>query len=233
MFTKSAPYYDLLYQSTDYAEDARLLTALIEGAVRDARTLLDVACGPHAHAPHLRDRFAVDGVDINPAFLETARACNPKGRYTHADMRDFDLGTRYDAVVCLSSSIGYVDSVEALNRTLGCFARHVKPGGVVIVEPWFTPERWTAGHVSMRTAEDEHVKIARVNITVQEGHKSPIRFHYMVATPEGVETFWEDHDMTLFTPEEMRGAFEQAGLAVQEAQTWSRDRGLYVGRAPD
>jgi hypothetical protein len=38
-------------------------------------------------------------------------------------------------------------------------------------------------------------------------------FHYLVATSEGVEHFTEHHELGLFTEEEYRAAFMQAGLA--------------------
>ena len=55
-------------------------------------------------------------------------------------MTDFDLATTYDAVTCLFSAIGYVRTVDRMNRAVACMARHVKPGGVLIVEPWITPD---------------------------------------------------------------------------------------------
>jgi trans-aconitate methyltransferase len=232
MFTKSVHLYELLYSSKDYEGEANALTRIIRDVCPTASTLLDVACGPHEHVRFLTKDFSVDGLDLNTDLLELAKPKNPIGTYTQGDMRAFGLDQKYDAVACLFSSIGYVANVEELNATVACFAAHTKPGGAVIVEPWFTPERWTAGHVTMRTAQNEHMSIARSNITVQKGNKSPIRFHYMVATPDGVDTFTEDHDMTLFTPDEMRSAFSKAGLNLRDMEGWPCDRGIYVGEVP-
>ena len=57
-------------------------------------------------------------------------------------MTGFDLGTTYDAVTCLFGAIGYVRTVDRMNRAVACMARHVKPGGVLIVDPWITPDAW-------------------------------------------------------------------------------------------
>ncbi len=62
-------------------------------------------------------------------------------------MTEFDLATTYDAVTCLFSAIGYVRTVDRMNRAVACMARHVKPGGVLIVEPWITPEDWKPGNI--------------------------------------------------------------------------------------
>jgi hypothetical protein len=41
---------------------------------------------------------------------------------------------------------------EQLKRTLVCMARHVRPGGVLLIEPWFTPDSWRAGSVFAHAA---------------------------------------------------------------------------------
>jgi hypothetical protein len=58
-----------------------------------------------------------------------------------------------------------------------------------------------------------------------------VHFHYLVGTPEGVEHLTEDHELGLFTVEEMLGFFEQAGLAVHYDPEGIFGRGLYVARA--
>ena len=57
-------------------------------------------------------------------------------------MDDFDLGERFDVVVCLFSAIGYT---KHLDRANGAMARHVAAGGVLIVEPWFSRDEWKPG----------------------------------------------------------------------------------------
>jgi SAM-dependent methyltransferase len=53
-----------------------------------------------------------------------------------ADPADFNLGLTFDAVVCLFSAIGYVVTVKRLHSALAAMARHLRPGGVLLVEPW-------------------------------------------------------------------------------------------------
>jgi len=144
-FVESAALYDAIYHFKDYARECERLRGLIGEAVPDARTILDVACGTGEHAKFLQAHYAVDGVDINQDYLRAARVKNPSGSYIHADMTDFDLGRTYDVVTCLFSAIGYVGTVERLARAIASMARHVRPGAVLIVEPWFTPEQWHPG----------------------------------------------------------------------------------------
>jgi ubiquinone/menaquinone biosynthesis C-methylase UbiE len=79
VFIESAELYDAIYQFKNYARECDRLRALIDEAVPAARTILDVACGTGEHARFLKERFAVDGVEINENYLRAARQKNPAG----------------------------------------------------------------------------------------------------------------------------------------------------------
>jgi predicted TPR repeat methyltransferase len=89
-----------------------LVSALIRRHQPRARTLLDVACGTGRHLEHLRREFDCQGLDLDEGLLAVAAGRLPGTRLTRADMTDFALGRRFDAVICLFSSIGYLATVE-------------------------------------------------------------------------------------------------------------------------
>jgi hypothetical protein len=113
-----------------------------------------------------------------------------------------NLGRRFDAVVCLFSSIGYVATLEKLRVTARTFTRHVEPGGVVVVEPWLTPDAFRPGHVQALLAEASALKVARMSSSDLRADRWVLNFHYLVGTPEGVEHFTEQHHLGLFTNED-------------------------------
>ena len=148
-------------------------------------------------------------------------------------MLDFELGRRFDAVTCMFSSIGYVDGVEELRRALVAMARHLEPGGVLVVEPWLSPDRIQLPHVGAVFVDEPELKIARINAVEVEGSRSILELHYLVGRPDGVEHFTERHELSLFEDEEMLSAFRTAGLAVEhDPEGGPMGRGLYVGVAP-
>jgi SAM-dependent methyltransferase len=231
MFARSARYYDKIYAFKDYPAEVERIVALVERHLRSGgRRLLDVACGTGAHVEHLKAHFAVEGLDLSPELLALARRRNPKVVFHQADMIDFALDRRFDVVTCLFSSIGYVRTVENLRRAVGCMARHTEPGGVVLVEPWFTPSAWQSGTVHALLVDEPALKVARVNTSFAEGRLSYFDFHYLIGTPEGTEHFVEHHELGLFGEEEMVEAFEAAGLEVAYDPEGLTGRGLYVGR---
>ena len=236
MFNESAELYDAVYFSfKDYVAEAAIIADHIRTAHRDAHTVLDVACGTGEHARLLTTThgFKVDGIDLNTEFLRLARIKNPGGRFYEADMRDFTLPDRYDAVICMFSSIGYVKTLPEMERALRCFRKHLAPNGVVIVEPWFPPEVMKSGQHSVRAATAEGVKVERSGSVTVDGRMSWIRFDYTIEEGGEVRRTTEIHELGLFTVDESLAAFDAAGLTAEHHAPSSTNRGLYVARAAD
>ena len=233
MFTASAPLYDLIYSSfKDYEAESATVAELLRRSAPGARSILDVACGTGEHARFLADRhgYDVDGLDLDPAFVRIARAKLGRGTIHEADMVRFGLGRRYDVVLCLFSSIGYVKTLDNVRAALAAFRKHLAPGGVVIVEPWFTPGQLTAGRVSARVVESADVSVCRMTYTQIEGAISRLKFEYLIGTSDGIQHASEVHELGLFTRDEMEDAFRAAGLEPEFDDEGLFGRGLYVAR---
>ncbi|MGH2559774.1 MAG: class I SAM-dependent methyltransferase [Thermomicrobiales bacterium] len=235
MFTNSAEVYDAIYEAImDFAAGADRIHSLIaEHKETTGVTLLDVACGTGAYLTHLRGRYLVEGLDLDPGMLDVARRKHPDLTFHEADMADFDLARRFDALICLGSAIGYVGTIPRLQQTLQTFARHLLPGGVLIVERWFTPDEWMPGHQATTLVEQPELKIARMSVSALDGRLAIMDMHYLVASPRGIEHLSERHEMALFTRDEYLAAFRAAGLdVVDEPPSFLPGRKLYVAVAP-
>jgi SAM-dependent methyltransferase len=233
MFTASATFYDLLYSTIkDYQADTTQITALLRQLNPGCRTILDVACGTGEHARRLAaEGFEVDGLDLDPAFIRIAAGKHPAGRFFQADMSDFYLSRRYDAVLCLFSSIGYLKTLDRVRRAFGCLRDHLAPNGVVMVEPWFLPGALDPARVVRQTAEANGVRVFRVSHVEIEGTLSRINFDYEITDATGTRHATETHELGLFTPAELLRTFAEAGLQADHDPKGLTDRGLYVARA--
>jgi SAM-dependent methyltransferase len=234
MFTETTALYDIIYSTfKDYDAESAKIAALLERERPGCRTVLDVACGTGEHARLLAERqgLAVDGIDLEPAFVEIAQRKNPTGRFVVSDMRDFHLPGRYDAVICLFSSIGYLRTMDRVREALACFREHLAPGGVVVVEPWFGPGILQDGYVGTNVGERDGVHVERTSRTEVDGLLSRLHFDYDITDASGTRHASEVHELGLFTPDEMRAAFEANGLTAAYDPVGLIGRGL-PGRSP-
>ncbi len=232
MFSKSANYYDEIYASMgkNYAAEARKVNKFVKRHKKSAGiSLLDVACGTGLHASFLSQRYRVEGLDLDREMLKAARRNYPGLRFHQGDMTDFDLGREFDVVTCLFSSIGYVKTKARLRQAIQTMVRHLVPGGVLLVEPWFAPEQWTVGRVGTVIVEKPGHKIVRMSRSARKGKISIVEFEYLIGTAKGIEHRKEIHELGLFTHEDYLSAFRAAKLEVIHDPEGLDGRGLYIG----
>jgi SAM-dependent methyltransferase len=107
-------------------------------ALRPAARVLDLACGPGAHAIAFAHRgHRVTGVDTSSRLLARARAAAAGAgapvEWVEADMREFRRPAAFDLVCSLYSSFGYFDDQQ--NR---CVLENVReslaPGGTLVLD---------------------------------------------------------------------------------------------------
>jgi SAM-dependent methyltransferase len=230
MFLQTQRFYDAIYCWKDYAAEAQRLKALLAGRQTSGRrTLLDIACGTGGHIPYLRDDFAYEGLDLDAKMLALARERFPDIPFHQGDMLDFDLRRQFDVVTCLFSSIAYVKTAQKLEQAIATMARHVRPGGVLVIEPFVAPQDWEAGRPTATFVDQPDLKIARMSVGAREGAVAIITFEYLVATSAGMERLSERHELGLFTDTQYRGAFTAAGCDVARDPDGLMGRSLYLG----
>lgn len=233
MFRKSAAYYDLIYSELkDYPGEAMKLNYLLGHLDPKPRTLLDVGCGTGEHAKQLARNFGyqVDGIDIEPSFIEIASKKLPEGEFHVADMRDFSLPRRYDVVLCLFSSIGYAETLAGLRAAFASMAHHLKPGGWLICEPWATPENWRSGQVDALEAVDPETGavVTRTRVGATEGDVSILTIEYDVLEAGQRHLLEEVHRLGLFTREQITEALQAAKFSPQWAEHSLHDGPMVV-----
>ncbi len=229
-YERSAEIYDVLYSPmVDYRANAERIRQLVAERNPAAATLLEVACGTGAYLEPLAAHYDVTGLDLSPAMLARARSRLPNVELIEGDMSDFDLAATFDVVVCLFSSIAYIQTRAALRSTIACFARHLAPGGVAILEPWYPPDRWQEGYVATLSARTDEIAVSRASTSRREGQLVTMTFAFAVAHSNGeVETFVEEHITGQFTVEEHLEAFAATGLSAEYDPDGLIGRGLYV-----
>ena len=202
MFSESAEYYDLVYRWKDYRGEAEKLRELFAQYVPQARSILDIACGTAEHLRFL-SQYDMVGLDINPTFIEVAKKKLPHADFHVGDMSRFQLGMKFDVILCLFSSVGYLLDNQSIRSALSCFKNHLGPSGAVIIEPWFEPDAWISGWpAQMVAAEDGERKVCRVMSSNRDGDRSFLDAHYLFVNGTDVKYATERHELRLLSREQ-------------------------------
>ncbi len=233
MYSKSEIYYDALYEALgkDYSKEAAAVHRFIRKYCRSGGVdLLDVACGTGSHVGFLAKHYKVEGMDLDPNMIALARKKHPKVRFIQGNMIDFNLNRRFDIIICLFSSIGYARTKGNLIRAIKSMAHHLKGGGVLLIEPWFSAEQWNVGRIHTLHVDNTDLKITRMSISGRKRNISTLDFHYLAGSIQRIEYFTEHHELGLFSHTDNLKAFRAAGLEVIHDKKGLDGRGLYIGR---
>ncbi len=232
MFHRLAPYYDDLVGGKDYRLESRALESLARRLGRSrGRAWLDVACGTGSHLSFLRRQYAVTGIDVSREMLRVARRRLPGIRLILGDMRSFRLDETFDVVSCLFSAIGHLTAERELAATFANFARHLKPGGVAIVEPWIDPADFRSGYVHLLTHQSPSVTVARMASSSRRGRLSAVHYHYLIGKTGGRVEHFEEVDIGLLVPRDrLVKLMDGAGLTARFLRPGlTSGRGLLIG----
>jgi len=235
MYGELAKYYDLQYSTKDYPGEVRTLESLVRRYGRSGGTTwLDVACGTGRHLEILRHRHECMGVDASPEMLRVARGRLPGIRLVRGDMRSFRLDRKFDVVSCLFSAVANLTTERDLERAFANFARHLKPGGVAIVEPWILPSRAKPGHLHLLTRQDPTVTLVRLAQSQLRGRWTVIRYRYLIGrTGQGIRYLEETDRSLMVDAVRLQELMRRAGLRPRfVARGFTRDRGLLLGVKP-
>lgn len=232
MFLRSEKYYDAIYgtMGKNYVAEAKIIHELVQKHKRTkGNALLDIACGTGSHAGVLSKYYKVEGLDYDKGMLTVARQKHPNLKFQYGNMIDFSLTRKFDIITCLFSSIGYARTKANLRKSIKTMADHLVSGGVLLVEPWFTPTQWNTGRVHTTHVNNDDLKLTRMSFSSKKGNISRIDFHYLIGSSAGVEYFTEKHELGLFTHEEYMTAFQEAKLKTFHNKKGLDGRGLYIG----
>jgi dTDP-3-amino-3,4,6-trideoxy-alpha-D-glucopyranose N,N-dimethyltransferase len=231
--------YDAIYTAMkDYEAEATMAMALVGQwghSPQNTASLLDVACGTGLHLQYWAGKLAsVEGIDLDENQLAGARKRLPDVPLHQGDMRALKtvIDRQFDVVTCLFSAIGHMRTTVQLRRAIKSMAGCLKPGGVLILEPWLTPANWNPQHgVSAHVGEGPGVTVARVTRSTKVGRLIKLEMHYTLGYADRIEHHSEHHELTLFTFGEYQEAFRRAELATHFYPTGisNNERGTFIG----
>ena len=230
-YRELAKYYDLVYHKKDYKKESGKLLKLISKYKKSkGNDLLEVACGTGKYLEHFKKYFRCVGCDLNKEMLKLARKRIKKVLLKKCDMINFDLKKKFDVILCLFSSIGYVKTYANLKKAILNFARHLKPAGVVIIEPWFYGKALKPGKINLAWYDGKDVKLARACFTDVKGNLSYLKCQLLIVEKgKGIKHFVDEHEMGNFAPVKFLKFMREAGLKAKHVKGLRKGKELYIG----
>ncbi len=217
-------YYDRVYWWKDYDQEVDFLVKAFRRCGIRGRRVLEVACGTGSHSKILVERgYEVTGVDISDDMLRIARS-KVKGRakFLRGDMRDLDavVEGKYDAAICLFSSISYNLTMPDLRRTIQGLYDHLGKPGVVVFDTHFTKKGFVDGHRGEDVFDDGRVMGARLSVSKREGDMGELSFSYLIKDGAKTIVLRDDvHRLGLFDHEDFLRTMQEVGF-VGQGPTW-------------
>ncbi|HEV2429601.1 MAG TPA: methyltransferase domain-containing protein [Thermoplasmata archaeon] len=174
------------------------------------------------------------GLDRSPSMLRIARRRLPRVAFKLGSMEEFSLGRQFDVITCLFGVLGYARTVERMSRAIANMAAHLRPGGALLVAPWYSPEQWTGRFVRGRVGQAPGITVARVTRSWKRNPRlSHFESHYLVGRKQGIAHVVETQELGLFHDREVQRAFRQAGLRGRHLRKFGGSaNGLHLGNKP-
>ncbi|MBN2164486.1 MAG: class I SAM-dependent methyltransferase [Pontiellaceae bacterium] len=232
-FVNSARYYDLLYKDKDYLSEVRYVLDLIKQTNPDAKSILSLGCGTGRHdILFAQAGYRVQGIDLSSSMTDIATA-RAAGRgldisFAQGDIRELELGEKFDAVISLFHVMSYQTANEDLEKVFAVARNHLNPGGCFIFDTWHGPGVLT-DRPSERTkvVEDDDICFERIARPVLHAEENVVDVHFFITVRDKesgqVDQMDELHRMRyIFTPE-VKSLAQRHGFDYRAGYAWMTD----------
>lgn len=234
-----APYWSLISPVEDYAEEAAAYQRVLEAALPDAMSLLELGAGGGNNAWYLKRRFAATLTDLSSQMLDVSRRINPECEYVVGDMRSLDLDRTFD-VVFVHDAIDYMTTREDLASAMATAFRHCRPGGVALFVPDHVKERFEPATDCGGVDAPNGVGIRYLEWSYDldpDDDVATVRYEFLVRDADGaIQTMGETHTFGLFAEAVWVDLLERTGFLVDVVEEDTAEehvpRRFFVARRP-
>src|SRR3989442_2152334 len=202
------------------AEGAEYEASFVERALalKAGQCLLDVCCGPGRHALLLAQRgLRVRALDLSQPYLDAAAAeAQRRGieiATVRRDMRAPGFDGRFDAVINMFSSFGYLESEAEDAKVLRGVAAALRPGGRALFDlinrEWVIRNQ-VADESRTRADETVYLEHRELNLVTSRNHVT-----FIAVAPDGSRHDLDGHHIRLYTLTELIRMLAATGLRLE------------------
>lgn len=219
-YNKIAYLYDELMDEAPYEEWIEFTKATIQKFDMKIKTIIDLGCGTgNILIPFSKEGYKIIGVDNSSDMLamagEKIRAKNSSIQLIEQDMKELDLNTTVDLVICYCDSLNYLNSVEEIKQTFLNIKKHLSEDGYFIFDmhsPYKIKEVYNNNTFAWN---DEDVSVIWIPDVDEDSMSVEHELTFFVKNKEGsYDKFEEYHKQRTYTPEVVCKILEEANFEV-------------------
>lgn len=217
---KYSKYYDLFNRGKDYSKESDFLEQVFKKySDRKVGKILDLGCGTGLHDAELSKRgYIVTGIDLSKEMIEIAKEKNQNINFLVGDMANFNLNRKFDCIICMFSSLGYLTENNQIENFFKSIKKHLNEKGLLIIDCW---NGLGAIHdipsSREKIAEAEGLRIVRKSFPSLDAKNHIVNVKFDVKIFENknlIDNYQEEHKVRFFFPQELRKYLEDGGFEL-------------------
>jgi len=213
-YRRYADYYDLFYKKKNYQKEVTFLEKIFNKYSKSPIiSILDLGCGLGGHSLILAKRgYEIVGVDLSSKLIRLGQKKVKKHKlnanFLKGDIRNIDLGRKFDAAIAMFNVVGYQVRNEDFKRMVKTANRHVKKEGLFVFDCWFgpavlfqKPDNW------LKIFKEGRERVIKFTQPTLDKKNKVVNLKYMVFRVFGkkiLDEFEEQHILRFFFPKEIK-----------------------------
>lgn len=185
--------------------------------------ILELCCGTgRLTIPIAKDGYDIKGVDYTLSMLERAKEkafqAGLKIDFIEADIRNLNLGEKFDLIFIPFNSIHHLYKNEDLFDALKVVRNHLKEKGLFLLDCFNPDIQYIVGNEREQQVIAEYITNDRRKVLVKQSMHyesvcqiNRIKWHYFI---DDKFHSVQDMDMRLFFPQELDSYLKQAGFNI-------------------
>jgi len=181
--------------------------------------------------------YSLVGRDLSAEMIRVSRrnlrGAGLRANVAVADMRSFQVGGAFDALLCLGTAFNYLASPTDVRRGLRTFRRHLRPGGLLVLDTTnFDP--WIDNPTNIRAEVDHHLpdgtRLAVFVLDDQDRARSLHVARFITAMQRGrnIDLAFDEAPLRIWTKDTLANALRREGF--RPIEWWG---GLKIGAKYD
>ncbi|HET9570356.1 MAG TPA: class I SAM-dependent methyltransferase [Bacteroidales bacterium] len=221
-FNYYSKYYDLLYSTKNYNEEAKYISECINKYHPDAKKILEFGSGTGIHGLILKKMgYDIYGIERSRQMVD--KAILNGYPCMQADIKDFKSENQFDVVVALFHVISYLNDNESLVATFKNASKCLKLEGLFIFDVWYSPAVYfLKPETRIKKVENEEISVIRFAEPEIHINSNVVDVNYSILVKDKTTLNWlefeEKHPMRHFSIPEIELIAKFTGFALIKAE---------------